>query len=232
VASVHFDREYEGQLEEVRDGLLRMAGVVEQMIVDSVRSALTQDRVLARETIERDAIVNRLEVESDEHCLVILARRQPMAGDLRFVTLALKMVTDLERIGDLAVNIAERAIDLADHPHQPWPWDKIETLARVVRTMIRDAIQAFVDKDPVKAHEVIDRDEQADELYWSIFRSALEVMRKLPDTVHDGVHFQSIAKFLERMGDHSTNLAEQVIFMIKGKDIRHSARKKTDPLLP
>lgn len=232
MASVHFDREYEGELEEVRDGLLRMAGVVEQMIVDSVKSALTQDRELARLTIERDAIVNRLEVESDEHCLVILARRQPMAGDLRFVTLSLKMVTDLERIGDLAVNIAERALDLADHPQQPWPWDKLENLARVVRTMIRDAIQAFVDKDPVKACEVIDRDEQADELYWSIFRSALDVMRKMPETVHDGVHFQSIAKFLERMGDHSTNLAEQVVFMVKGKDIRHSARKKTDPLLP
>jgi phosphate transport system protein len=230
VASVHFDREYEGQLEEVRDGLLRMAGVVEQMIVDSVRAALTQDRVLARETIERDAIVNRLEVASDEHCLLILARRQPMAGDLRFVTLALKMVTDLERIGDLAVNIAERAIDLADHSQQPWPWDKIESLARLVRTMIRDAIQAFVDRDPAKAHEVIARDEQADELYWTVFRSALEVMRKVPDSVHDGVHFQSIAKFLERMGDHSTNLAEQVIFMIKGKDIRHSAPKKSDPL--
>jgi phosphate transport system protein len=232
VASVHFDREYEGQLEEVRDGLLRMAGVVEQMIVDSVRSALTQDRVLARETIDRDAIVNRLEVESDEHCLVILARRQPMAGDLRFVTLALKMVTDLERIGDLAVNIAERALDLADHPQQPWPWDKIEQLARIVRAMIRDAIQAFVDRDVDKAHAVIERDEQADELYWSVFRSALELMRKLPDTVHDGVHFQSIAKFLERMGDHSTNIAEQVIFMIKGKDIRHIKAKKVDPLLP
>jgi len=232
VASVHFDREYEGQLEEVREGLLRMAGVVEQMIVDSVRSALMQDRELARETIERDAIVNRLEVTSDEHCLVILARRQPMAGDLRFVTLALKMVTDLERIGDLAVNVAERAIDLADRPQQAWPWDKLENLARVVRTMIRDAIQAFVDKDAAKAHEVIERDEQADELYLSIFRNALDVMRKVPDSVHDGVHFQSIAKFLERMGDHSTNLAEQVIFMVKGKDIRHSARKKTDALLP
>ena len=232
MVSVHFDREYEGQLEEVRDGLLRMAGVVEQMIVDSLRSALTQDRVLARETIERDAIVNRLEVESDEHCLVILARRQPMAGDLRFVALALKMVTDLERIGDLAVNIAERALDLADHPQQPWPWDKIESLARVVRTMIKDAIQAFVDKDPAKALDVIGRDGQADELYWSIFRSALEVMRKTPDSVHDGVHFQSIAKFLERMGDHGTNLAEQVIFMVKGKDIRHATRKKADPLSP
>lgn len=224
----HTDREYEGELEEVREGLLRMAGVVEQMIVDSVRAALTQDRELARTTIERDTTVNRLEVESDEHCLLILARRQPMGGDLRFVTLALKMVTDLERIGDLAVNVAERAIDLADHPQQPWPWDKIESLARVVRTMIRDAIQAFVDKDPVKAQEVIDRDAQADELYWSIFRSALEVMRKHPDSVHDGVHFQSIAKFLERMGDHSTNLAEQVIFFIKGKDIRHAGKRKPD----
>ncbi len=227
---VHLDREYEGQLEEVREGLLRMAGVVEQMIVDSVKSALTQDRSLARDTIDRDRIVNRLEVESDEHCLLILARRQPMAGDLRFVTLALKMVTDLERIGDLAVNIAERAVDLADHPQQPWPWDKIESLARMVRAMIRDAIQAFVDKDVPKAEDVIDRDAKVDELYWSIFRSALDVMRKMPDTVHDGVHFQSIAKFLERMGDHSTNLAEQVIFLVKGKDVRHAVRKKNDTL--
>jgi phosphate transport system protein len=230
VPRVHLDREYEGQLEEVREGLLRMAGVVEQMIVDSVKSALTQDRSLARDTIDRDRIVNRLEVESDEHCLLILARRQPMAGDLRFVTLALKMVTDLERIGDLAVNIAERAVDLADHPQQPWPWDKIESLARMVRAMIRDAIQAFVDKDVPKAEDVIDRDAKVDELYWSIFRSALEVMRKMPDTVHDGVHFQSIAKFLERMGDHSTNLAEQVIFLVKGKDVRHAVRKKNDTL--
>jgi phosphate transport system protein len=226
VPSVHTDREYEGQLEEVREGLLRMAGVVEQMIVDSVRSALTQDRTLARDTIERDATVNRLECESDEHCLLILARRQPMAGDLRFVTLALKMVTDLERIGDLAVNIAERAIDLAEHSEQPWPWDKIENLARMIRSMIRDAIGAFVDKDPAKAQDVIARDEQADELYWSIFRSALEVMRKRPDSIHDGVHFQSIAKNLERMGDHATNLAEQVIFLVKGKDIRHAAKKR------
>jgi phosphate transport system protein len=209
-----------------------MAGVVEQMIVDAVKAALTQDRVLARETIDRDAIVNRLEIESDEHCLVILARRQPMAGDLRFVTLALKMVTDLERIGDLAVNIAERAVDLADHPDQPWPWDKIESLARLVRRMIRDAIQAFVDKDATKAHEVIARDEQADELYWSIFRTALDVMRKRPETVQDGVHFQSVAKFLERIGDHATNLAEQVVFMIKGKDIRHATKKKVEPAAP
>jgi phosphate transport system protein len=203
-----------------------MAGVVEQMISDSVRAALTQDRALARDTIERDSTVNRLECESDEHCLLILARRQPMAGDLRFVTLALKMVTDLERIGDLAVNIAERAIDLADHTQQPWPWDQLENLARIIRGMIRDAISAFVERDPLKAQDVIARDEQADELYLMVFRSALDVMRRIPESVQDGVHFQSIAKFLERMGDHATNVAEQVIFMVKGKDVRHAAKKR------
>ena len=232
MANLHTDREYEGQLEELREGLLRMAGIVEQMIIDAVNAALTQDRKLAQDTIDRDAVVNRLEIESDEHCLVILARRQPMAGDLRFVTLALKMVTDLERIGDLAVDLAERAIDLADHPQQPWPWDKIENLARVARAMLRDAIQAFVDRDASKAQEVIARDEQADELYWNVFRSALEVMRKRPEAVQDGVHFQSIAKGRERIGDHATNLAEQVIFMIKGKDVRHAPKRRSDPNQP
>jgi phosphate transport system protein len=216
----HTDREYEGQLDELRDRLLRMAGVVEQMIVDAVRASLSQERELAQATIARDATVNRLEVESDELCLLILAKRQPMASDLRFVTLSLKMVTDLERIGDLAVNICERAIDLAGHP-QPWPWDSIEGMARVVRAMIRDSIQAFVDRDVDKAERVIARDAEVDTLYWQIFREALEIMRRQPNSMHDGIHVQSIAKFLERMGDHGTNLAEQVVFMVKGKDIRH-----------
>ena len=115
------------------------------MIVDAVRAMLDQNKELAQATIERDTAVNRLEVESDELCLLILAERQPMASDLRFVTLSLKMVTDLERIGDLAVNICERAIDLAGHP-QPWRWEMIERMARIVRSMIRDSIQAFVDR--------------------------------------------------------------------------------------
>lgn len=216
----HTDREYESQLEELRERLLRMAGVVEQMIVDAVRAALDQNRELAEATIEHDTTVNRLEVESDELCLLILAKRQPLASDLRFVTLSLKMVTDLERIGDLAVNICERAIDLAGHP-QPWPWDGIEAMGREVRAMIRDAIQAFVDRDVEKAQAVCDRDKDVDQLYWQSFRTVLDLMRKQPNSVHDGIHVQSIAKFLERMGDHATNLAEQVVFMIKGKDIRH-----------
>jgi phosphate transport system protein len=152
-----------------------------------------------------------------------LAKRQPLASDLRFVTLSLKMVTDLERIGDLAVNICERAIDLAGHP-QPWPWDNVENMGRVVRAMIRDAIQAFVDRDVEKAEAVCQQDGEVDQLYWKVFRTALDLMRKQAESVHDGIHVQSIAKYLERMGDHATNLAEQVVFMIKGKDIRHLAR--------
>lgn len=223
----HTDREYEGELEELRERLLRMAGMVEQMIVDSVRAALYQDRELAQATIERDMTVNRLEVETDELCLLILVKRQPMASDLRFVTLALKMVTDLERIGDLAVNICERAIDLAGHP-QPWPWDSVENMGRVVRAMIRDAIQAFVDRDVEMAQLVCGRDAEVDKVYWQVFRTVLDLMRRQPNSVHDGIHVQSIAKFLERIGDHSTNLAEQVVFMIKGKDIRHTGRTTTD----
>jgi phosphate transport system protein len=223
VTRAHTDREYEGQLEELRERLLRMAGVVEQMIVDAVRATLNQDRKLAEVTIAQDTTVNRLEVESDELCLLILAKRQPMASDLRFVTLSLKMVTDLERIGDLAVNICERAIDLAGHP-QPWPWDNIEGMARAVRAMIRDSIQAFVDRDVDKAQRVIARDAEVDSLYWQIFRDSLDIMRRQPNSMHDGIHVQSIAKFLERMGDHGTNLAEQVVFMVKGKDIRHKPK--------
>jgi len=219
----HTDRKYEGQLQELRERLLRMAGVVEQMIIDAIRATLHQDRQLAEATIERDAVVNRLEVDLDEHCMLILVKHQPMASDLRFVTLSLKMVTDLERIGDLAVNICERAIDLAGHP-QPWPWDGIENMARMVRGMIRDAIQAFVDRDVDKAQRVCERDVEVDKLYWQSFSNVLELMRKQPNSVHDGIHVQSIAKVLERMGDHSTNLAEQVVYMVKGKDIRHMSR--------
>jgi phosphate transport system protein len=222
----HTDREYEEQLQSLRERLLKMAGLVEQMIVDSVRATLEGNKNLARETIERDHSVNRLEVESDELCLLILAKRQPLASDLRFVTLSLKMVTDLERIGDLAVNICERAIDLPDTP-EPWPWEKIERMARAVRAMIRDAIEAFVDRDVDKAQTVHARDDEVDRLYWDIFREVLDVMRKQPNMMHQGIHVQSIAKFIERMGDHGTNLAEQVVFMIKGKDIRHMGRPGT-----
>ncbi len=216
----HTDREYENQLRDLRERLLLMAGRVEEMIGRAVRALMEGDAPLARRTIESDHKVNRAEVETDELCLVILAKRQPMASDLRFITLALKMVTDLERIGDLAVNICERAIDLAGSP-KVLPWTDIAHMADIVQSMVHDAIDAFVERDVYKAQSVIERDHQVDELYTRVFRDILAIMLKEASSIERGIHVQSVAKWLERMADHSTNLAEQVIFMVKGKDVRH-----------
>ena len=219
----HTDREYENQLRELREGLLLMAGRVEQMIAESTKALIERDPELARKTIESDYKVNRSEVEIDELCLVILAKRQPMASDLRFITLALKMVTDLERIGDLAVNICERAIDLSRLP-QLKPWEDVPRMADLVQWMVRESIDAFVAGDADRASNVIGRDKELDQLYTRVFREILALMLEDSSTVERGVHVQSVAKWIERMGDHATNLAEQVIFMVKGKDVRHPGK--------
>jgi len=219
----HTDRVYEHELKTLRERLLRMAGRVEQMIADSVRSLVEQDVQLARRTIEADRLVDRAEVETDELCLVILAKRQPVASDLRFITLSLKMVTDLERIGDLAVNICERAIDLGREPPLK-PWVDVPRMASIAQGMVRDAIDAFVAGDADRAQSVVDRDDELDELYTRVFRELLSTMLHDGSKVERGIHAQSVAKWLERMGDHATNLAEQVVFMVKGKDIRHVAK--------
>ncbi|VDB00448.1 Phosphate transport system regulatory protein PhoU [Olavius algarvensis spirochete endosymbiont] len=216
----HTDRMYETELRRLRELILLMAGKVEKMIAQSVKALVDHDIGLANDTIEADHQVNHDEIKSDELCLIILAKRQPMALDLRFITLALKMVTDLERIGDLAVNIAERVTDLGSELLLPKLYVDIPRMAAIVQSMIRDAIDAFVAGDVEKAHDVVDRDDEVDELYTRIFRELLGIMRDESKVKH-GMHIQSVAKVLERMADHCTNLAEQVIFMVKGKDIRH-----------
>jgi len=227
----HTDREYDNQLRQVRDKLLLMAGHVESMIANSVRAVVERDVNLAQRTIENDHKVNQAEVETDELCLVILAKRQPMASDLRFITLALKMVTDLERIGDLAVNISERAIELAAEPPL-MSYDDIIRTADIVQSMVRDAIDALIRADDAKAEDVIARDDEVDELYHQIFREILQMMRKDPSAIQRGIHIQSVAKWLERIADHSTNLAELVVFMVKGKDIRHVGHLTSPPPRP
>jgi phosphate transport system protein len=222
----HTDREYEAELQQVRERLLVMGGRVEEMIGNAVRAVGERDAGLARATIDLDHKVNRAEMEVDELCLRILARRQPMASDLRFLTLALKMVTDLERIGDLAVNICERAIDLRSETRLEG-LDTLEKMADFVQGMVRDAIDAFLHNDAERAQRVIDRDDEVDELYHVYFRDVLAVMVVGADNVERGIHVQSVAKWLERIGDHATNLAEIVIFMVNGKDVRHAG--KLDP---
>jgi len=224
----HTDREYDLQLRQVRDKLLLMAGHVETMIASSIKALVERDVNLARRTIDNDHKVNQAEIETDELCLQILARRQPMASDLRFITLALKMVTDLERIGDLAVNICERAIQLASEPALR-NYDDIQRTADLVQSMVRDAIDAFVQADDQKAQAVIARDDEVDELYHQFFRDILQLMLRDSSTIQRGIHIQSVAKWLERIADHSTNLAELVVFMVNGKDIRHVNHLSSHP---
>lgn len=216
----HTDRAYEVELSKLREELLLMGAKVEAMVAASVRAFNERDYDLARRTIEADHEINRLEVEVDGFCLSILARRQPVASDLRFLTSTLKLVTDLERIGDLAVNICERTVDLAmDPPQRSYP--NLVRMAEAVQGMVHDALDAFVATDPAKAQWVIEQDRMVDSLYMHLFHEVLVVMMEDRSAIHRGMGVQSIAKHLERIGDHATNLAEQVVFLAKGRDIRH-----------
>ena len=218
----HTDREFDAELGRVRDNLLRMTGRVEQMIAESVRAVLEGDVLLAKRTIDEDHKVNRLELDTDDLCLLILAKRQPLGGDLRFITLAMKMVTDLERIGDLAVNICERVIAMSSAP-SPSVAQRLMRMAGVAQSMIRDAIDGFVAGDVTKARSVFARDQQVDDLYRELTLELQSEMTREPHFVDRGIHLQACAKFLERIGDHGTNLAELVIFQVEGKDVRHKA---------
>ena len=216
----HTDRVYRASLEKLRHRLLSMAGRVEEMIALSVESLVEQDVELANRVIKSDNLVNLDEIETDELCLVILAKWQPVASDLRFLTLALKMVTDLERIGDLAVNICERTIVLGTDPPIK-PYVDIPRMGEFVQEMIRDAVDAFVEKDAQKAQSVIERDDVMDDWYRKVFRDILDLMLEDEANVERGIRVQSVAKLLERMADHTTNLAEHVIFLVKGEGVRH-----------
>ncbi len=218
--AAHTDRAFEAELRAVRVSLLRMAGHVEQMIAQAGRALVERDVPLARATIDEDQQVNRAELEIDELCLRILAKRQPMASDLRFVTLAMKMVTDLERIADLAVNICERTVQLMDSPVVVHA--EIPQMCTAVEGMVREVIDAFVNGDVAKARRVIESDDVVDDYYHRIFEDLLRRMQVEPALMHEWIHVQSVAKWLERMGDHTTNLAELVIFMVEGRDVRHA----------
>lgn len=213
-------------LRDIHERLLLMAGRVDEIISQSVRSLIEQDGELAQRTIELDPRINLDEMELDRACMAILARGGLPARELRFVALTLKMVTDLERIADLAVNICERAMEL----HQrPWfgAYDDIWRMAETVQVMVRDAIDAFVTANVEEAWEVIHRDDDADALHLAIFRDVLSMMASSPATISDGLNLVAVAKYLERMADHATNLGEQVIYMVEGEDIRHVG--KLDP---
>ena len=214
------DREYDAELRRLHDQLLVMGAKVEELIEGSMRALTQRDTELARRLIDFDHQINRLEIETDELCLRILARRQPVASDLRLITIALKLVTDLERMGDLGVNICERVIELNMEPPLK-PYVDLPLMAKTAQGMIRDALDAFVSADAESAREVVERDRVVDAYYAQIFRELLTYMMEDTRNIYRAIRAQSIAKYLERIGDHATNLAEMVIFMVMGKDVRH-----------
>ncbi|MRR58221.1 MAG: phosphate signaling complex protein PhoU [Deltaproteobacteria bacterium] len=217
----HIIKQYDEELKEIRNRILEMGGKVEIMISNSIKALVDRDSDLADRTIASDHEVNHLEVLIDEKCLEVLARRQPAARDLRFITLALKIVTDLERIGDQCGSISSRVKELNDEPPLK-PYIDLPRLAESARQMVRESLDAFVRGDEQLAMRVCENDQFVDDLNMQIQRELLTFMMEDPSTITRALKLNYISKYLERIADHATNVAEMVIFMVKGKDIRHT----------
>jgi phosphate transport system protein len=220
----HTNFRYEVELRGLRAGLITMGGLVESQIADAIASLVERDSARAQKTISRDQDVNRMDVENDELAIRLLALHQPTAGDLRFITTALKITTDLERIGDNAVNICERVLELNQEP-QLKPYIDLPRIATIAQTMVRDSVDAFMRNDPDLAQEVIDHDDEVDALNYQIYRELLSYMAEDPATIPRATRILFISKYIERVADHATNIAEMVVYMVKGRSIRHTERK-------
>jgi phosphate transport system protein len=216
----HTDKKYEEDLKTLREEILYMGGMVEDQIQKAVKSLVERDSELAQAIIERDHEVNRLDVDIDDLCIRLLALHQPAGRDLRFITTGLKITTDLERIGDMAVNVCERAIELNQEPRLK-PYIDIPRMAQISERMIHESLDAFVREDTDLALKVCKDDEEVDELNRQIFRETITYMLSDPQTINRAIKIASLSKYLERIADHATNIAEMVIFMVKGKSIRH-----------
>lgn len=216
----HTDKVYESELRDLRDRLLEMGGKVEAAMAGAVRSLIERDAALAEKVIAQDREVNRTEVEIDDMCRRLLALRQPAASDLRFITTALKIVTDLERMGDLAVNVSERARDLAQSPPSR-PFHDLTALADLSGSQLEKALDAFVEKNVEKAEEVIEGDDLLDAIYHRLFNDLLAYMMEDSRVIRRATSIMFAAKQLERFGDHATNVAEMVVYMVRGTDVRH-----------
>jgi phosphate transport system protein len=214
----HFQQE----LNRLKENLLKMAGLTERAISNAVESLVKRDTPLAERTIAEDEAINKMEIVVDEECLRLLALHQPMAADLRFITSALRINTELERIGDQAVNIAERVISLNQEP-QLKPYIDIPRMAEITQSMVKDVLDAFVHKDVALARSVCERDDEVDGLNDQVFRELLTYMMSDPKTITRAVHVMIVSRCLERIADHATNIAEGVIFMFKAVVIKHHA---------
>ena len=213
----HFDEE----LATLKSKLLQMGALVEEQIREALRALVDRDEDLARKVIVNDRRVNTLDVEIDEACLELLALFKPAARDLRFITTAMKISTELERMSDLAENICERAIELNDEP-QLKPYIDIPRMADKAMRMVWNSLDAFVKWDSELARKVLDDDDEVDEFTEQIFRELLSFMIENPQTIPRAMRLSFIAKYIERIADHATNIGELVVYMVEGRIIRHT----------
>jgi phosphate transport system protein len=214
-------RHFHEELDALKQTLLAMGGLVEDQIRRVMTALLERDSGLAQEVIDRDRQVNAYDVEVDEKCVELLALHQPAAGDLRFITTAMKIVTDLERIGDQAVNIGQRVLELNAEP-QLKPYIDLPRMAERAQRMVKESLDAFVARDTELARRVCAADEEVDALKEQIFRELLTFMMSDARTIPRSIRLILISRFLERVADHATNIAEMVIYMVDSKMVRHT----------
>ena len=219
-ARSHTDKHYETELKALHLKILEMGGLVEKQITNGMSALINRDDEQARVTIDRDHAVNAMDVEIDDLCFRLLALHQPAARDLRLITTGLKITTDLERIGDMAVNMCERVLEL-NQETQLKPFVDLPRMAEVAQAMLRESLDAFVREDVGLALKVCRDDDAIDDLTHQLFRELLSYMIEDPATITRAIRLLFIAKYLERIADHATNIAEMVVFMVKGKSIRH-----------
>ncbi|MFZ3122960.1 MAG: phosphate signaling complex protein PhoU [Thermodesulfovibrionales bacterium] len=213
---------FERELEDLKGKVLKLGSMVEKAISDSIKSLVERNSKLAADVIDKDPQVNAIDVEIDEECIRLIALRQPRAGDLRLITTAMKITTDLERIGDIAVDVSERALELNEEP-QLKPYIDIPRMAEIAQGMVRDALDALVKGDAKLAMDVIKRDDQVDMLTVQVFNELLFFMIQDPHTVSRATRITYVSKYIERIADHATNIAEMVVYLVEGKIIRHMA---------
>jgi len=221
--SEHTSKQFDQELEHVRARVLHMGGSVEEQIMRAVQALTTGDLKLARKVIADDHRINAMEVELDEECCTIIARRQPTAGDLRLLMAVIKTITDLERIGDEAQKIARMAELIYSAERVSPRTVDVKHVAAVALEMLRMALDAFARLDVSTAAEVVKRDQQVDEEFRSILRQLITFMMEDPRTITHSLEVLFIAKAIERIGDHAKNMSEYVVYMVKGKDVRHLA---------
>ncbi|MDP1717299.1 MAG: phosphate signaling complex protein PhoU [Burkholderiales bacterium] len=223
VGSEHTSKQFDAELEAIRARVLQMGGLVESQIRLAIESLTTGDVALMNRVIEDDHRVNAMEVDIDESCNHILVLRQPAAGDLRMLMMVVKTITDLERIGDEAAKIARMAqlIYKSDRPSVPRTTE-IRHVAELALGMLRNALDAFARLDLTVAAKVVRQDEQVDEAFRAILRQFITFMMEDPRTISNAIDILFIAKAIERIGDHAKNMSEYVVYMVKGKDVRHT----------